>query len=118
MSGELVERLMADNSALMAYLRSQGEISFLSNMESSVPKIILLAAASDLEHQVQQIIISYYERVTNACEFAGRFVYNKAIRAQFHTYFDWSNRSANSFFAFLVSGSGQRQRRRLRLMIG
>jgi hypothetical protein len=99
MSGELVERLVTDNSALMAYLRDQGEISFLSNMESSVPKIILLAAASDLEHQVQQIILGYYDKVTNACEFAGKFVFNKAVRFQFHTYFDWSSRSANAFFA-------------------
>src|ERR1022692_1831159 len=99
MSEDLIARLMADHGALMDYLRLQGEISFLSTMESSLPKVVLLAAASDLEHEVQQVIIGYYKQQTRDCEFAVSFVHNKAISRQYHTYFDWRNRSANSFFA-------------------
>lgn len=99
MTSELVERLMQDHKAVIEYLNIQGEISFQSTMESSTPKVILLAAASDLESRIQQIIVDYYDQVTNSCEFASHFVYNKAIRQQYHTYFDWRNRSANSFFA-------------------
>lgn len=99
MSADLIARLMTDHGALMDYLRLQGEISFLSTMESSLPKVMLLAAASDLEQEVQQVIIGYYKQQTRDCEFAINFVHNKAISRQYHTYFDWRNRSANSFFA-------------------
>jgi RiboL-PSP-HEPN len=98
-SEDLIARIMVDHTALMDYLGAQGEISFLSTMESSLPKVVLLAAASDLEHEIQQIIISYYMEQTNNCEFAISFVHNKAVSRQYHTYFDWKNRSANSFFA-------------------
>lgn len=99
MSEEIVTQLMDDHVELIAYLQEQGEISFLSTMESAVPKVILLAAASDLESQTQQIILSYYKKATGESDFAVSFVQNKAVTRQFHTYFDWRNRSANSFFA-------------------
>lgn len=99
MSEELIKRLMDDHGALMEYLRVQGEISFLSAVESSLPKVVLLAAASDLEQQVQSAILGYYTRETRSSEFAVSFVHNKAVSRQYHTYFDWPNRSANKFFA-------------------
>jgi hypothetical protein len=89
---------MDDHAALMDYLNEQQQISFVSTVESSLPKVILLAAASDLENEVQQVIINYYRAQTKSSEFAVSFVHNKAISRQFHTYFDWKNRSANQFF--------------------
>ena len=58
MSGELVERIMHDHGALIEYLSDKNEISFLSVMEATIPKVVLLAAASDLENQVQDIIMT------------------------------------------------------------
>jgi hypothetical protein len=98
MSEELIARLIVDHGVLMEYLRSQGEISFLSTIESTLPKVLLLASASDLEQQVQNILLTYYESTTRASEFAISFVKNKAISRQYHTYFDWGRRSANTFF--------------------
>jgi hypothetical protein len=114
MSEELVTRLTDDHGALMEYLRTQGEISFLSTMESSVPKVVLLAAASDLEYQLQEVILTYYSNKTGSSDFAVSFVRNKAVARQYHTYFDWENRSANKFFALF----GQAFKLKVKNLIG
>lgn len=99
MSGELVGRLMKDHVELMSFLRDRSEISFLATMESSLPKILLLASASDLEESMQQLIMDYFHSATNSSDFAVEFVRNKAVERQYHSYFDWPARSATKFFA-------------------
>lgn len=99
MSGELVERLMTDHVELMNFLRKGNEISFLATMESSLPKVLLLASASDLEESIQRLIVDYFHVATRSSDFAVNFVRNKAVERQYHSYFDWRNRSANMFFA-------------------
>jgi hypothetical protein len=99
MSEELiVARLHDDHLDLMEYLRTQGEVSFLATMESAVPKVILLAAASDLESRVGQLIRNYVASQTGSNEFVVNFVMNKAVNRQFHTFFNWKDRSAAPFF--------------------
>lgn len=98
MSSELVRRLYDDHAGLLAYLTSRGEISFATAIESSFPKVVLLAAASDLETRVTDALIDYFTRVTGSTRAAVSFVRNKAIARQYHTYFDWRGRSANQFF--------------------
>jgi hypothetical protein len=98
-SGELVERLMVDHTSLMEFLREGQEISFLTTVESSLPKVVLLASASDLEESMQKVLVDYFHGVTKSSDFAVSFVQNKAVKRQYHTYFDWERRSANKFFA-------------------
>src|SRR5215510_6609831 len=98
MSGELVQKVFEDHVELMDFLRERGELSFLATMESSLPKVVLLASASDLEAQVGRTILDYFSLTTGAAEFAVSFVKNKAVDRQFHTYFNWKDQSANQFF--------------------
>jgi hypothetical protein len=63
-----------------------------------MPKIVLLAAASYLEVEVQRIVMEFYEEVTTTHPEAVAFVRNKAIKRQYHTYFAWDDGRANGFF--------------------
>lgn len=95
---DLIKRTIDDHSELIDFLRTNNEVSFLSTVEQSLPKVILLAAASDLEARTQKIILDYFARSTGNRSAAVQFVANKAVNRQFHTYFDWTKRTANQFF--------------------
>lgn len=114
MSSEHVERLIQDHSDLMSFLQENRQPSFLVTIESSFPKVALLAAASDLESRVQEVIIEYYTRSTGARDFAVNFVKNKAVLRQFHTYFDWDTRSGSRFFGLF----GERFKKEMKAAMG
>ena len=44
------------------------------------------------------ILNQFVARITNGCTCLISFVQKKAINRQYHTYFDWNGKSANSFF--------------------
>jgi len=95
----LVRALYDDNSQLLDYLRNNQEVSFANSVESILPKVLLLAAASHLESELQGLILDYFREVTGNRMCAVSFVEKKAVVRQFHTYFSWDAGNANSFFA-------------------
>lgn len=94
----LVDSLFQDHRSLLAFLQESGEISFASTLQVTMPKIVLLAGASYLEDRIQGIIIEFFDEVTGAHTEGVAFVRNKAIKRQYHTYFEWDKGSANPFF--------------------
>lgn len=95
----IVDAIYRDHGALLTYLRENNQISFLNVTEGVLPKVLLLAAASHLESEVQELIISYFSDVTGGHRPAISFVQRKAVSRQYHTYFQWESGNANSFFA-------------------
>ena len=94
----LLSQLYEDSRALSGYLLSQREVSFRSQFDDSFKKVLLLAAASNLEYQVVNILTSFVTAASHNCEPLISFVDKAAIRRRYHTYFDWESRSANKFF--------------------
>lgn len=96
---DLVRAIYDDNSQLLEYLRENREVSFANSVESILPKVLLLATASHLEHELQNLILDYFRDVTGNSDCAVSFVERKAVTRQYHTYFSWESGNANSFFA-------------------
>jgi hypothetical protein len=94
----LVDSLKGDHDAIVQFLREQGEPSFVIAMESTASKVLLLAGASHLEQELQQVLSDFYHEVTHGNPRAVEFVNNKAVRRQFHTFFNWDANNANQFF--------------------
>ncbi len=108
MSMRLIQKLYQDNKDLSAYLAGKGEISFQSQLDDNFKKVLLLAAASSLERQVTEILIDFASKASNNCTPLISFVQNKAIHRKYHEFFDWKNRSANSFFGLFGTDLKQR----------
>jgi len=94
----LVDSLKQEHDAIVQFLREQGEPSFVIAMESTASKVLLLAGASHLEQELQQVLSDFYDEVTQSNPRAVEFVMNKAVKRQFHTYFKWDSANANEFF--------------------
>jgi HEPN superfamily RiboL-PSP-like protein len=94
----LVDVLFAEHRDLLVYLEERNEPSFVGTLQSTMPKIVLLAGASYLETEVQRIVTDFYKEVTASHSEALAFVRNKALKRQYHTFFAWDDGKANAFF--------------------
>lgn len=94
----IVDRLYNEFQALVAYLTQKGEISFQVTADDNFRKTLLLAAASYFENQICDDIIRFTEKVSSSNARLVEFVKNKAVSRQYHTFFSWDTRNANTFF--------------------
>jgi len=93
-----VDRLYLESVALKAHLDGIGEISLSSSADANYRKALLLAAASYFEVRLCSHITEYVEGVCGSARPVPEFVKNKAVKRQYHTYFDWDRNNANPFF--------------------
>ncbi|MBS0586503.1 MAG: hypothetical protein JSS37_00750 [Proteobacteria bacterium] len=100
-SKTLIDTLFEEQKGLAKFLRDQGQISYAQDIEGSLSKILLLSSASYFENRITNAISDFAERISKSNEALVSLVKNKAIERQYHTYFQWreKSRSSNSFFA-------------------
>ena len=103
MSQTTIDRLYRDFQDIIGNL-DQLDGSLRVTAEDTFRKNLLLAAASHFESEVKQHIIRLAEKHSASNEMIVAFVRIKAVERQFHTYFQWDRRNANSFFGLFGLG--------------
>jgi RiboL-PSP-HEPN len=99
MAGTIVDALYQSNRGVTEYLHAAGEISLSSTVDESFRKVLLLAAASYFEHMIKEVLLEFVTERAGADEAIVSLVRTKAVERQYHTYFRWDIRNANTFFA-------------------
>jgi hypothetical protein len=94
----LVEGLYNDHEAILGHLRTS-EPSFHGYLERSLPKVLLLAAASEFEYRLTGHLKEFFAEVTDQNLCAMQFLETKGISRQYHTFFRWDELSAAPFFS-------------------
>ncbi|MFH9828054.1 HEPN domain-containing protein [Streptomyces bobili] len=92
-----VALLYDDQQQMLAELQVR-EPSFHSTLQTMLPKVLLLAAASEFEYYVCLHLRDYVRDHVTAPGIVS-LVDRKAINRQYHTYFDWPNKKAGPFWA-------------------
>lgn len=90
-----VLRLVEEQKEATAFLRTQGQESYAIAVERELAKLFVLSAASFFESRIVELVLHMTEslgdvRVTT-------LVRLKAIKRQYHTYFDWDQRKLGPF---------------------
>lgn len=111
-----IETFSEQYKDLVNNLLDQNELSLKIFAEEHFRKNLLLSCASFHEKEIQRIIIRFVETKSNSNDKIINFVQNKAIKRQYHTYFDWENRKANCFLGFLVQNLKKKYRKILKKM--
>ncbi|MEU0499296.1 HEPN domain-containing protein [Mycobacterium sp. NPDC006124] len=107
---DVVQEVFNEHAAIVAHLQDAGELSYSTTLESTFPKIMLLSAASNLEEQVKTAVLDFVRRRAGDSEELVSFLRNKAIERQYHTFFNWDGRNANSFFGLFGESFKQRMK--------
>ena len=98
MSTNAVERLHDEFVELHDFLNEKGGATLVSVVEENFPKALLLAAASHFENRLKRNVKDFVIEVTENDHPLVFLIDNKIIERQYHTWFDWKVRKANSFF--------------------
>ena len=98
-----VDQLYQDFQEILLLL-DQAEASLLLTAEEAFRKNLLVSAASYFEREIKGHIVRLVEKSSRGNETIVAFVRNKAIERQYHTYFQWEQRNANSFFGLFGEG--------------
>lgn len=92
-----VHALKNEHDGVMRHLLTT-EPSLAVGLGSTLAKALVLAGASEIEVDVHQHLNDYFMDATGSNIEAVSFVTNKAMKRQYHTFFDWERPSANTFF--------------------
>ncbi|WP_329314281.1 HEPN domain-containing protein [Streptomyces sp. NBC_01262] len=97
-----VQRLYEDHRDALEYLRDRQQVSHHATLQMTLPKVLLLAAASEFEERVSEALRDHVRENTRDLKIV-ELVDQKAIRRHYHTLFDWDTRTAAKFWALFGS---------------
>lgn len=103
MPATVVDELHESFADLLSVLDKAGQVSLRAVADENFRKSLLLAAASYFEHRMTDAVMSFVEDATNRNVLVAALVRNKAVRRQYHTWFQWEQSNANSFFGLFGS---------------
>ena len=96
----IIDRQYANGISLVDFLKSQNEITMANEAENNFIKNLLLSAASFFEKEISETVIDFAKTHSDFDDLVISIIKIKAIKRQYHTYFDWEKgNNANSFFA-------------------
>jgi hypothetical protein len=93
-----VDLLMREHQAILDHLLQKGETSFANTLAGTIPKVLLLAAASWMEARIQQILKEYFHETAGHSAQVEEFIRINALARRYHQWFDWKERKPGKFF--------------------
>ena len=99
MAETIIDSLYNEFVDLLKFLDDAKEISLRSTVDATFKKTLALSAASYFEDELRKLLLKFVDKKSNSNELLISLVRNKAIARQYHTFFDWRGKNANSFFA-------------------
>lgn len=96
MNATVVDRLHSEFTDLIGMLKDEPSMQIVA--WDNLRKSLLMAAASYFEQRMTENVLNFVKAITEDNHVLVHFVKNKAISRQYHTWFDWDNKSANRFF--------------------
>lgn len=99
MLSDSIKQIYQEAQDLSKFLIKKNEISFSSSVKDLYSKTLLLSIASYFESELTKIVLEHVKEVAGHGSLVAELVKSKAINRQYHTWFEWGGKNANSFFA-------------------
>jgi len=99
MNMTIIDTIYKRSLEILKFLESQNEVTYKSDYDEVFKKTLVLSIASYFESSICQIILKFTEDKTQNNNRIYNFVKNKGVSRQYHTYFNWDGKNANSFFS-------------------
>ncbi|MEU7894260.1 HEPN domain-containing protein [Nonomuraea sp. NPDC049152] len=93
-----VSLLFEEQAAILSLLQAN-EPSFHATLESTFPKVLLLAAASNFETRICQHVLDFVSANSSNGKVVA-LVDSRVVKRSYHTWFEWDKLNANGFWAF------------------
>ncbi len=93
-----IKSYFEEQSQIIYTLNEQREFSLAQTAQNIFAKSLVLIAASVFETQLREIVVNAISARTNSDSYVLSFCRRKGMDRQYHTWFDWEAKNANSFF--------------------
>lgn len=93
-----IEALNNEYIELIEFCKLNNQVSFEMYINDTYKKSLLLSAASYFEVAITRAIHDFVDRKSRQNTEIVAFVDNKAMKRQYHTFFNWDGNNANQFF--------------------
>jgi hypothetical protein len=103
MTAILIDRLYGEFISIIKVLEEKGELSLMVTTQDNFRKTMLLSSASYFEFKITNDLITFFETHSKDKLLGAEFIKNKAIKRQYHTFFNWDAHNANQFFGLFGS---------------
>ncbi len=93
-----IKALHDEYCELLDFCREYNQVSFEMYINDTYKKSLLLSAASYFETQISNAVHEFAVNASKGKNPLVAFVDNKALKRQYHTFFNWDGNNANQFF--------------------
>ena len=93
----MVDGIYEDFQRMMEQI-DVSEVSLRNSVEDIFQKSLAVAIGTYFERRVTDIVLEFVKKSSGNNDLVAEFVWNKAIYRKYHSYFDWSSKTANTFF--------------------
>ena len=97
-SDNIIEKMKSEHDAVIQRLADSRDTSLQLSTQAVLSKSLVISVASYFEKLITDEIVEVFHEATSQSDVLTEFVRRKAISRRYHEWFDWKNRSANSFF--------------------
>lgn len=109
-----IKSLYEEYGELIEFCRLNGQVSFELYINNTYKKALLLSAASYFETIITKTIHDFVNGKTRHNPEIVAFVEKKAMKRQYHTFFNWDGNNANQFFGLFGDALKRRAREEIR----
>lgn len=92
-----IKALRSEYDELIEFCRSNNQVSFELYINDTYKKMLLLSAASFFESILTKTIHDLADNKSHHNPEVVAFLDNKALKRQYHTFFDWDKNNTNQF---------------------
>ena len=109
-----ITSLHEEYSELIEFCKSNNQVSFEMYINDTYNKSLLLSVASFFEATITKALHDYVDKKSRQTPEIVAFVDNKALKCQYHTFFNWDGNNANQFFGLFGEDFKRRAREEIR----
>ncbi len=108
-----IKALRSEYDELIEFCRLNNQVSFELYINDTYKKMLLLSAASFFESIITKAIHDFADSRSNHNSEVVAFLDNKAIKRQYHTFFNWDSNNTNQFLGLFGDAFKQVARKRI-----
>lgn len=109
-----IKSLHNEYDELIEFCRANQQVSFELYINDIYKKTLLLSAASYFEWTIVKMIHDFANAKSNQTPEVVAFIDNKALKRQYHTFFDWERNNTNPFLGLFGEAFKQLARDKIR----
>ena len=94
----IIDSLFQKNKDIRDYLMETEQLSFFTDVDVLFKKSLILSAASYFEDTITKILSAHAKKYSSN-SLVPNFIIRKALKRQYHTFFNWDGSNANAFFS-------------------